>query len=476
VSGSNVQTQPLQRGGRVARPLNWQLPVEARIDANRQILDRLSRGLSVRNDPTLGPLVRPSDAEEPIQRWFHYREGYTAELCRRIFSPDETFVADPFCGFGSTLLAARNAGLPSVGLDVSPLATFVSRVKTRTYSGSTIRAVRQHAARLAELTRRSPAAPAPTIRILNKLFHPDILHALLVFRAAIDGADRAEVKEFLLFAWIAILERVSNVYREGNGVKYRNRQRHGNTYSVTPYEEWEAQQFPRDKFSYVKEELLAQLDMMLAEAGTAPEGPEPAVEQRDASAAVGLVPAGGASLALFSPPYCNCFNYIKAYKLELWMAGFIRAYPDIRALTAMGVRSRTESLLNPINDPYPTVIDQLVGLMAPDDLWSPQLPDVVRGYFADMQRTLTSLAHAVRRGGRCVIVVGNSAYAGVLIPSDLLLARIATAIGFEVEEIVVSRHLTTSSQQKKSLEPMKDYLRESIIHLRRPRRAGRRRR
>lgn len=463
-----ADTSSVSRGGRQDMTINAveNAPPEALVDANRAILERLSRGLAIRQEPTLGPLVRPSDEQEPVQRWFHYREGYTVELCRRLFSPDDTFVIDPFSGFGSTLVAARGAGLPSAGLDVSPLATFVARVKTRRYAPGVLAALRYHAARLGELSEVAPVAPAPQLRILPKLFHPEILKALLIFRAAIDTIAEPLEQDFFMLAWLATLEGLSNVYREGNGVKYRNRLRRGNFYTVRPYEQWQAEHFPEDKFAFVRREVLSRLEMMLDEAAQLSDGPEALVVQGDASNAASLAPPGGASLLLFSPPYCNCFNYIKAYKLELWMAGFIRTYPDIRALTAMGVRSRTESLLGRVTDPYPPVIEDLVGLMDLAALWSPQLPNVVRGYFADMQRTLAALNGALRPGGRCVIVVGNSAYGGVLIPSDLLLAWIAGMLGYEVEEIVITRHLTTSSQQKKLLAPIKEYLRESIIHLR----------
>ena len=63
------------------------------------------------------------------------------------------------------------------------------------------------------------------------------------------------------------------------------------------------------------------------------------------------------------------------------------------------------------------------------------------------------------------VVIGNSAYSGVIIPSDILTANIAEGIGFNVENIFITRHLTTSSQQKKDLEPLKNYLRESIVLL-----------
>lgn len=452
----------------ISNSLGHPIDSSDRAVANQVILEYLTQGMTIQQNSSLGNLVRPSDGQEPIQRWFRYREGYTVELCRRLFN-NESLIVDPFCGFGSTLVAARQLGISSAGFDVSPLATFVSRVKTRIYSPNLIKSLRRRIKQLSKLTATSPASPPPPLRILHKLFHPEILHALLIFRAAIDSIRGNEEREFLLFGWIAILEKVSNVYREGNGIKYRNRHRRGNIYSVTPVDEWQAQQFPVDKFTYVRQELLAQLSLMVDEGEMLSDGPEPIVVQSDATSVSSVLARRKASLIIFSPPYCNCFNYIKAYKLELWMAGFIRAYPDIRPLTAMGVRSRMESLLDPVLEPYPPIIENLIALMDPDGLWSPQLPDLVRGYFADMQRIISTFTQAISKGGRCIIVVGNSAYAGVLIPSDLLLARIAQAVGFEVEKIVVTRHLTTSSQQKQKLEPVKEYLRESIIHLRKMR-------
>jgi len=442
-------------------------PETDRLLANRAILEALQAGVPMRDSPALGTLVRPSDTTEPFQRWFRYREGYTTELCRPFVDGADGLVVDPFCGFGSTLIAARNAGVESLGMDVSPLAVFVSRVKTRRYDRPAKHAITVAMKRIESLTSRSNRAIPPTIKILPKLFHPDILDALMVFRHAIDALEHAASRNFALLAWIAILEGVSNVYREGNGLKYRNRIRRGNDYSTVPYEHWQAGRFPVDKFAYVREKLLVQLQIMFEDVEANPRKLQPRIKNADAKTSSLHVGRGSASLALFSPPYCNCFNYIKAYKLELWMAGFIRTYPDIRTLTARGLRSRLESLNNPITDSYPAVVEQLATVMATGELWSPHLPDVIRGYFADMQLALRDIKKILRRGGRCVIVVGNSAYGGTLIPSDLILAHIGEQAGFKIEDIAVARHLTTSSQQKRTLAPIKEYLRESVVVLRR---------
>ena len=40
-------------------------------------------------------------------------------------------VFDPFCGSGTTLVEAQAAGLPSIGVDLNPIATLIAGSKTR---------------------------------------------------------------------------------------------------------------------------------------------------------------------------------------------------------------------------------------------------------------------------------------------------------------------------------------------------------
>src|SRR5690606_19787330 len=44
-------------------------------------------------------------------------------------SSSKELVADPYCGRGTTIYAARLRGLPSFGIDTSPVAVAVSRAK-----------------------------------------------------------------------------------------------------------------------------------------------------------------------------------------------------------------------------------------------------------------------------------------------------------------------------------------------------------
>ncbi|MGI5233732.1 DNA methyltransferase [Actinoallomurus sp. CA-142502] len=58
--------------------------------------------------------------------------------------PDATRILDPFCGRGTTLYAARLAGLPSVGIDINPVAVAIAQAKlTQVTPAAVVRLARQ---------------------------------------------------------------------------------------------------------------------------------------------------------------------------------------------------------------------------------------------------------------------------------------------------------------------------------------------
>src|SRR3989344_4676176 len=72
---------------------------------------------------------------KPIHNWLYYKEGFSEEFVHWALREFELQapVLDPFCGVGTTLLACKKKGVPSIGTDVSPLAVLASQAKTRAY-------------------------------------------------------------------------------------------------------------------------------------------------------------------------------------------------------------------------------------------------------------------------------------------------------------------------------------------------------
>lgn len=88
----------------------------------------------------------------------------------------------------------------------------------------------------------------------------------------------------------------------------------------------------------------------------------------------------------------------------------------------------------------------------------------LRGYFEDVRKLADNLHGCLRPGGKSICVVGNSAYAGVLIPTDTLCAMIFRNRGFKVESVDVARSLTVSPQQRRLMSPeLLQRMRESVV-------------
>lgn len=99
-------------------------------------------------------------------------------------------------------------------------------------------------------------------------------------------------------------------------------------------------------------------------------------------------------------------------KVELWFGGFVNSYDSMNRLRKVSLRSHLGANLNRICEPVDPV-EGLIRLMDADaSSWRMGVPDLLRGYFDDM---LVTLRHCKKLlgDGKCFIVVGNSAFAGV---------------------------------------------------------------
>ncbi len=177
-----------------------------------------------------------------------------------------------------------------------------------------------------------------------------------------------------------------------------------------------------------------------------------------------LLPRRRFDSIVFSPPYANRFDYFESMKVELWFGGFVDSYESINRFRKASLRSHLGADLN---RSYQSVgdLEQLIALMDQDaSSWRMGVPDLLRGYFDDMRVTLRHCKKLLANG-KCFVVVGNSAFAGVIIPTDVMLANLGLECGFKKAEILVTRHLTVAPQQRNKLSNLEDNMRESVVVL-----------
>ncbi len=431
------------------------------------ILRRINDTIPFRDRPDLASFVNwKGSAASPIHRWLRYREAYSPNLITKLSLGDR--ILDPFCGCGSILLGAAQCGYTSAGIDINPLAVFAARVKLTPLTRPQTLTVEAFSDGLATQFAKATPWPAPGLGIAGKVFEPDILETLLRIRGIIESGFSAEkpIRDFLHLAWVAILERVGSYFKEGNGIKYRNRKRLKTGYIRRPEGQWQQERFGPDQKKFVLDAYLSHLRMMLQDTRYWTKG-----SWRDQTVIEGNVLEMDQLLApkkfnsiVFSPPYANRFDYFESMKVELWFGGFVDSYQANNQLRKVSLRSHLGADLNRAYEPVEP-LEKLIDLMDRDaSSWRMGVPDLLRGYFDDMRLTLKQCRNALG-DGQCFIVVGNSAFAGVIIPTDVLLAQVALKAGFKKAEILVTRHLTVAPQQRNQLSNLEDNMRESVVVL-----------
>lgn len=385
---------------------------------------------------------------EPIHRWFYYQEGYSPRLVEKIFehlniSAKNNFVFDPFAGSGTTLLSSKHSENKSLGFEINPFSAFMIRVKTQNYTRGELDQVRKF--RIPTHKPFKNIFKKYDFQIIRKLYDRKKLEKIELLKRKIERVRAKKLRDLLFAALLCILEDVSNYRKGGNGLKRKSVNR-----NLDPFIEFES------KLSQVIEDL-----------SNDKKGPKPRVIN-DSCLNMREYNIKGIDISLFSPPYANCFDPFEVYKIELWLGGFVTSYADLRTRRKSALTSNLNADINKeISGEHRTdLLSDIIEYLSKKSLWDKRIPKMLDTYFFDMFILLEMLYEATKPGGFCIIVVGNSSYGNLAIPTDLLLAQMGEKAGFQVKEIIKARKNETSSQQHTKLGGLAKYIRESLVVLR----------
>ena len=367
---------------------------------------------------------------KPIHRWCIFPHSFTNELIHAFVDEwgldAKDHLLDPFAGAGTTLLAAKERGIPANGYDLSPLAVTATSVKLANYS------LRRLENAWGVLQKKlSPTRWKSPVKVYPELVQKALPGGLLAAFEAIDrditdlDASLAE-RDFFRLALFNILPRYSHAVATGGWLSWVNKQ---------------------DEISTIPSEFSAQVILMLCDLRdcTLPRRASWFVGQADAR----ILPDKSEtySAVISSPPYPNRHDYTRVFGVEL-MFGFLD-WEGTRRLRYQSFHSHPEAHPDrPESNGYtqPVALSRILNKIN-EKTKERRIPVMLAGYFLDMYLCLKEVRRVCRRKARVAFVVGNAQYCGQPIPVDELTAEVGEQAGLTCTKLLAARFRGNSAQQ-----------------------------
>lgn len=402
--------------------------------------------------------------KEAVHRWYPFVEGYSKEFIQSIITEmnmEEITCLEPFSGSGTTALELQNNNIACYSFEVNPLMFLIARAKLE--KKYTLKQFDYWFDYIKEKRNNYIVELESNFNTLyedngKKKWNFDKITGIAIekIRLSVESIDNELYKELFKVALATILLDVSNLYRNGKCLSYKNNWRDRNITEEEVFLKFD---------NKLMEEIRVDIDKSIIE-----------VEQNNKillfneDSRTGIetkIYDNTIDLVITSPPYLNSRDYTDTYMLELKTLGFTKTSEEIRALREKTLRSHVQIKWNDSTEVenflLKKTLDELEKASQNIEKWNDSIIDMVRLYFVDMEQIFHVLYKKMKKKGRIYFNVSNSAYFNVLINTLDICASIAEGEGFKVLEIRDARKLRTSPQQKEKI----DKLLEGVIVLER---------
>jgi len=399
--------------------------------------------------------VKPTNLEaKPIHRWFVFPHSFSAELVDELideWSLTGGCVLDPFVGAGTTVVAARERGVGAVGIDISPLAVFITNAKARSYKTTELhsiwREVRMQACKLMG-RRLSPGSDVPDL--LSRAFSPEVLAYLLEIRALLHSLQDQYSRDFFTLGLLAVLKDFSKLVGDGGWLRKVDR-------SPEVADIFKA-------YDGVVNSMLDDISQPCPSDSDQPDASWYAV--KGDARRLDRLSLDRFDGVITSPPYPNRHDYTRIFSIEL-LFDFVDSR-EIKELRYQTFQSHVESKpkrVVPKEYVEPKVLENAVNDLMERGAEN-RIIAMLKGYALDLYLTLSSMRQVIKPGAPVAFVVGNVRYNGVMVLVDEMLVSLGLQLGYGDFEVNVARRRGNSAQQ------MRDYkkapARESVVIMKAP--------
>jgi len=397
----------------------------------------------------------------PRHRWYYFKEGFSPSLVNiaieRNNIEEKDLIIDVFSGSGTVPLVSSTANINSIGFEVNPFMTFVSKTKLINSKESTFKFYLDKVINGINEGEISNLENYSTFCTKGKnekwLFNKSVLRGF-------EGGWKTtkeipfEIAKLYRLALVSATMMNSNAVKDGKCLRYKKN--------------WK-------ELSYSKESLLDDFkkncEIISEDLKNTQISKVATILKGDVREKLKTI-KDKFKLCVTSPPYLNSFDYSDIYRPELFLCKYVSNNNNLGKLRLSTLRSHMQINWElPKKTKFGSIYQNCFNELSErkELLWNNRIPIMIQAYFEDIEKLLIQLKKKAKKSAQLWIIVSTSAYAGIEIPVDLIIADIGTRNGWELEVIKNIRHMRNSTQNaQKYLNGIGSVkrLRESIVILR----------
>jgi len=332
------------------------------------------------------------------------------------FTQPGDIVLDPFCGCGTTLVESLLLGRNAYGLEISPLAKLITKVKITKINPISLE--KEHSGLVNKIKNGEwkPLYWEPLLEPnLLKWFRPKTIKGLSIIKKNIEEIKDKNIKDFYIIVFSSIIRRVSNAEDQSQKVYISSR-------------------FPKkyidpiDLFLRVAErekDNLIQFSRLVSDKNF--------VKIINTDALNIDLKDNSVDFAITSTPYINAIDYIKVQKLEyIWLNRF--KSEDLKRIEINQMGSE-KIMANIWKQNLKTGIKSVDKIADKIKGRSKKHSHIFSKFYIDLEKNLKEVYRVLKRNKRYCIVIGNNVIKGVFIPNDVLIKDTGEKVGFKFENI-----------------------------------------
>jgi len=365
-----------------------------------------------------------------IHRWGNFIAGFSIEFVEKcIFSISKQnmdgIVLDPFAGCGTTLVAAKNLGMKSVGYEIHPVFYTITSGKLRHYKADA-------SMQVAEILRNAhdPISwSSDAEKYLRKLFPESNLESIRFASGALKHVP-PQLSELSIIMFLKICELTCGSQTDGI---YKAPTTRKNYLSFEEALVRVESEFTDDICStwYRKHWLHTPPSIVYKVSAMNMEELEP----------------DSVSACITSPPYLNNFDYAEMTRMHLYLLGWCSSWRDISETVRNHLVTNTTTALNgkktseyqrearsTVPASLLSELDSIVYALAKQRQirsGKKEYDFLIYPYYSQITKVLSSVYRLLRTGAKIHWVVADSALYGVHIETHQHTAEIMRQIGYK---------------------------------------------